>query len=379
MSTEAPDYLLDADTQEATIRSRMLAKVTDGVDKSEGSYVWDSLSPVAIENVFIRMALQKALNLGFAQTVDAENIKFLVMRAEEHGVYRKAATYATGKIHVTGKAKTIVPSGIKLATEADADLNIKSVFFVTTETVTISDDGTADIAIKAVDAGVSGNVSAGSIVLLATARKNVYSVTNQAATTGGTDDESLESLLARYLEKVRNPGTSGNMADYKQWATSVNGVGDAHVIPLWNGEGTVKVVVLGADKKPAAADIVEAVRQYINDKAATGDRMAPIGATVTIVPASTVSMTLDATIVMNASAGVALSAIQASLTSALEAYLSKMAFQTSTIRYSRIGAIILDQTGVVDYSSLTINGQTGNLSLQEDQVAIVGTVTLHAE
>lgn len=379
MSTEAPDYLLDADTQEATIRSRMLAKVTDGVDKSEGSYVWDSLSPVAIENVFIRMALQKALNLGFAQTVDAENIKFLVMRAEEHGVYRKAATYATGKIHVTGKAKTIVPSGIKLATEADADLNIKSVFFVTTETVTISDDGTADVAIKAVDAGVSGDVSAGSIVLLATARKNVYSVTNQAATTGGTDDESLESLLARYLEKVRNPGTSGNMADYKQWATSVNGVGDAHVIPLWNGEGTVKVVVLGADKKPAAADIVEAVRQYINDKAATGDRMAPIGATVTIVPASTVSMTLDATIVMNASAGVALSAIQASLTSALEAYLSKMAFQTSTIRYSRIGAIILDQTGVVDYSSLTINGQTGNLSLQEDQVAIVGTVTLHAE
>lgn len=379
MSTEAPDYLLDADTQEATIRSRMLAKVTDGVDKSEGSYVWDSLSPVAIENVFIRMALQKALKLGFAQTVDAENIKFLVMRAEEHGVYRKAATYATGKIHVTGKAKTIVPSGIKLATEADADLNIKSVFFVTTETVTISDDGTADVAIKAVDAGVSGDVSAGSIVLLATARKNVYSVTNQAATTGGTDDESLESLLARYLEKVRNPGTSGNMADYKQWATSVNGVGDAHVIPLWNGEGTVKVVVLGADKKPAAADIVEAVRQYINDKAATGDRMAPIGATVTIVPASTVSMTLDATIVMNASAGVALSAIQASLTSALEAYLSKMAFQTSTIRYSRIGAIILDQTGVVDYSSLTINGQTGNLSLQEDQVAIVGTVTLHAE
>ena len=374
-----PDYLKDADTQEAAIRGRMLAKVTDTVDKSEGSYVWDSLSPVAIEMVFIRMALQKALKLGFAQTVDAENIDYLVMRAEEHGVYRTAATYATGSIHITGKPKTVVPSGLKLATEADADLNIKSVFFVTTETVTISDDGTADVAIKAVDAGVSGDVSAGSIVLLATARKNVYSVTNQAATTGGTDDESLESLLARYLEKVRNPGTSGNMADYKQWATSVNGVGDAHVIPLWNGEGTVKVVVLGADKKPAAADIVEAVRQYINDKAATGDRMAPIGATVTIVPASTVSMTLDATIVMNASAGVALSAIQASLTSALEAYLSKMAFQTSTIRYSRIGAIILDQTGVVDYSSLTINGQTGNLSLQEDQVAIVGTVTLHAE
>ena len=29
-----PDYLKDADTQEATIRGRMLAKVTDTVDKS---------------------------------------------------------------------------------------------------------------------------------------------------------------------------------------------------------------------------------------------------------------------------------------------------------------------------------------------------------
>ena len=97
-----PDYLKDADTQEAAIRGRMLAKVTNTVDKSEGSYVWDSLSPVAIEMVFIRMALQKALKLGFAQTVDAENIDYLVMRAEEHGVYRKAATYATGSIHITG-------------------------------------------------------------------------------------------------------------------------------------------------------------------------------------------------------------------------------------------------------------------------------------
>lgn len=374
-----PDYLKDEDTQEATIRSRMLAKVTDTVDKSEGSYVWDSLSPVAIEMVFIRMALQKALKLGFAQTVDADNIGYLVMRAEEHGVYRKTATYATGSIRITGKPKTVVPSGIKLATEADADLDIKSVFFLTTESVTISDNGTTDIPIRAITAGSSGDVSAGSIILLATARKNIYSITNPAATTGGTDDESLDSLLSRYLEKVRNPGTSGNKADYKQWATSVNGVGDAHVIPLWNGEGTVKVVVLGADKKPAAADIIEAVYDYINETAATGDRMAPIGATVTVVPASTINMNLEATIVMDISTGIALSAIQDKLIAALEAYLSKMAFQTSTIRYSRIGAIILDQIGVVDYSSLTINNQTSNLTLQEDEVAIVGTVTLHAE
>ena len=49
--------------------------------------------------VFIRMALQKALKLGFAQTTDLEH---LIMRADEHGVLQKKATKATGTITVTG-------------------------------------------------------------------------------------------------------------------------------------------------------------------------------------------------------------------------------------------------------------------------------------
>ena len=369
------DYLDESQTTEISIRTRMLKNVTVGVDKSEGSYVFDSLSPAAIENVFIGMALRKTLQLGFAQKTE---IDYLAMRAEEHGVYRKDATYATGTLKVTGTPKTVIPNGLKAATEADAAMEIKSIYFMTTTAATIGDDGTVNVPIIAVESGSTGNVAAGSIVVLATSRKNISAITNEAATEGGVDIEAKESLLARYLEKVRNPGTSGNKADYKQWAASVDGVGDAHAVPLWNGEGTVKVVILGADKKPASADIVSAVQKYICETAASGDRKAPIGATVTVVPATTVEVNIDATVVMSTTAGIALSTIKETLTEALTSYLAAMAFQTSTIRYSRIGAIILDQNGVLDYASYFINSKTANLEIKDDEVAVVGAVTLHA-
>lgn len=370
-----PDYLQEADTAEATIRSRLLSCVTAGVDKNQGSYVWDSLSPVAIELVFVGMALRKALGLGFAQTTDIEH---LTMRAEEHGVYRKEATYATGTIHVTGEPGTLVPAGIELATAADADLDISSIFFVTTKTVTIGANGEADVPIRATEAGIQGDVAAGSINILATSRDNIFSVTNPEETTGGTDEEGLESLLARYLEHVRNPGTSGNQDDYRQWVLSVPGVGGVDVIPLWNGEGTVKVVLLGDDKKPASDDIVAAVQEFINIDAGTGDRKAPIGATVTIVPAVAVKLDITATILLDKDAGESLVTIQENFISALEEYLMKMAFQTTAIRYARIGATLLSLTGVVDYFSLEINGAESNIPLQKGEVAIVGTVELNA-
>lgn len=376
MSTESPDYLNSSDTTEEAIRSRLLSHVTDGVDKSEGSYVWDAHAPVAIELVFVRMALQRVLELCFAQTTDLEH---LVMRAAEHGVAQKKATKATGTITISGTAGAVIPSGLQLATEADADLGIASVYFATTKRVTIPGSGSIDVPIEAVEAGTSGNVSAGSIVILAQSRKDISAVSNAAATTGGTDDEGYDSLLERYLEHVRNPGTSGNIADYKQWAMSVDGVGEAHVVPLWNGEGTVKVVIIDENKQPASKEIVDAVQKYLSVDAGTGDRQAPIGATVTVVPATTVKIDIKATVVLDADAGTALSSVQEAFEAAVTDYLKRLAFKVSTIRYSRICSILLDQTGVVDYSQISLNGEEVNISLGEEEVATLGTVTLNVK
>ena len=77
------------------------------------------------------------------------------------------------------------------------------------------------------------------------------------------DEEEDSSLLARYLQRVRNPSSSGNRADYIAWALEVSGVGGVSVIPVRDGPGTVSVAVLNQTMEPADQTLVDAVQNYI--------------------------------------------------------------------------------------------------------------------
>ena len=46
---------------------------------------------------------------------------------------------------------------------------------------------------------------------------------NERAASGGADEERRQPFKERVLSKLRNPGTGGNAADYKNWALSVDG------------------------------------------------------------------------------------------------------------------------------------------------------------
>ena len=365
-------YLNESDTTEEAIRSRMLAKVTPGVDASEGSYVWDSLSPAAIELVFAAMAIQKALKLGFAQTTSGT---YLDYRAAEHGVFRKSATYATGEVTVNGVPGKTVYKGTKFSTEADSYSGISSVYFVATSDTVIGNDGTAIVPINAVTAGAAGNVSAGTILILVESNNAISAVTNTTATTGGCEAESDSDLLKRYLEYVRTPGTSGNIEDYRQWALSVDGVTAVHVLPLWNGPGTVKVVIVGPNKLPANADLVKSVQGYISSDN-SGSRKAPIGATVTVVSADNLQINISAKIVKQTSKSISIEEIKEKFISSFTSYLAGIAFESVPVIYARVGGILIDQDGVADYATLTINGSIQNITPSNEQVVTCGEVKI---
>ena len=366
-----PLYLDEQQNTEEAIRQRMLDRVPSDIDKTEGSYVWDALAPVSMELVFVMLLAKYVLEMSFAQTSSGG---YLTMRAEEHGVIRRAAVAATGKIAITGTANSTIPSGLLLATEGDEMQDVTSIQFKTTESVVLDGSGNGEASIEAVLAGTSGNVPAERIVLLVAANSNVQSVANHTATAGGLDEEDDDTLRARYLEKVRTPGTSGNIADYKQWAKEVAGVSDVHVLPLWNGPGTVKLVVLGPNKLPPEAALVNSVQAYIAPTNG-GERKAPIGASVTVVAAESLPVNVVATILIDST--VSLVEIRESFNTALTAYLSSIAFQADTIRYARIGALLIEQTGVVDYISLTINGGESNIPVTANQVVVIGAVTIN--
>lgn len=364
-----PDYL--AEQTEEAIRSRMLGRLPSDLDKSEGSYIWDALAPASIELALAALQSQEVLRRGFAGTTFGP---YLDMRCAERGVTRKDAIKAVGQVKLTGVAGTVVPQGSRIGTLADSFHGMSSIMFETLDAAVVDSSGYVMVSASAVAGGSGGNVPSGAVSLMLTPIAGVTSVTNTAPMIGGADVEKDDALLNRYYAKVRSPGTSGNKADYLNWALEVAGVGAAQVLPLWQGPGTVKVVIIGTDKRSASPAIVSAVQQYIYPAGPLVGK-APIGAVITVEAASEVAINIQAAITLNGSR--TLAQVKNDFTAAVRAYLSELAFSSDpAVRYVRIGSLLLDTPGVQDYANLLMNSVGLNVSINKGQVAVIGTVTL---
>ena len=345
----------------ATILSRMLGRISTDVDKSEGNFMSDALTASAEEFASTKVNLDETSLLISAKTIaDAGLSDYLDLKCADFAITRKSGTASTGTVTFAGANSTVIPVGTLVQTDAGLQ-------YATNAAVTILND-TIDAAVTAVGVGVAYNIANAVITTLPIAVSGVTAITNASAVTGGTDVESDADLLARLLAKVQLPSTSGNIYDYQTWALSIAGVGGAHIIPLWNGNGTVKVVLIDSTKQPASAAIITAVTNYI-------ETVRPIGATVTVVAATAVPITVTANITKN-SAYTAQQVID-NVTASIAAYIKSVAFNTAYISYAQIGNAILDSAGVVDYNTLTVNGATANISITGLQVATAGAVTLN--
>jgi uncharacterized phage protein gp47/JayE len=343
------------------ILNRLKSQAPSGIDSTEGSFIHDALSPAALEMAQLYANLDVVLTLAFAQTTNGQ---YLDYRAGEHGLERKAAVCAAGTIKVTGNQGIVIPQGQIFVTDGGME-------FVTTESATIPAEGSVLIKIQAKNPGVTGNVPAGNIKKAQAAIPGVISINNENPVTGGVDEETDESLLNRLLEKVRNPATSGNASHYLQWAKEVVGVGDAKVFPLWNGNGTVKVVIVNSEKKSADQALVTDTANYI-------ESVRPVGATVTVESAIPLDLNITASVTL--AEGYTIEQVTTSFQDLFTDYLQEIALKQIYVSYAKIGSTLLETPGILDYKDLIVNGDTGNvpvdLSAADCQVAVIGTVTL---
>ena len=199
----------------------------------EGTFQYDALASNSIEFAKVEVELEELNKVAFADTSHGE---YLTMIAKQYGVIRKEATKAIGVLTVKGTGT--IYAGATFATES-------GIQFVATENMDIKESG--QINIEAVTAGAIGNVDDETINVISMSIPGINSVINSEPTMGGYDEETDAELLDRYLFKVRNPATSGNKNNYELWAREIEGVGGARCIPLWNGNGTVKVVIIDAN------------------------------------------------------------------------------------------------------------------------------------
>ena len=355
---------------EAIILARMQANVTNDIEKTEGSLVYDALSPASKEFAASYKSLDEVKNKMDISNLTGDELTARVY--ERTGIPREEATYAEGSLDIIGTGT------IK---EGDLFQTPGGIQFKSTEAKTIINTGTVNI--KAVVAGSTGNIPANQIIIIPVAINGIISVSNSLPTSGGYDEETDAHLLEKYYEKLQNPDTGGNIAHFKNLVKSYTGVGDCKVFPTWNGNYTIKIVIIDSNKEVPSTDLVNEVQNYMDplgDNWGLGYGAAPAFSHTIIEGASDNIIGVEFTVVKdtNYTDEQRLANIQASITE----YLKSLAFvDDAVVSYAKIGATILSSKGVQDYSDLTVNGGTSNIfiSLTSElcEIPKLGTVTIN--
>lgn len=327
------------------------------IDVREGSFVGDMLGTAAYEIWKVYQSLNALIPIAF---VDETSGQYIDKRCAEYGITRKSGTKARATAVLLGTDGVKIPKGTILLTS----LGLK---FVTLEDTVIA-EGKAETTIEARQIGTEYNVPANSVTMFSTVILGVDSVTNTAAD-GGTDIETDADLVNRLHQKLQSAAASGNVAHYRQWAMETPGIGDAKVFPLWDGPGTVKVVLVDQERNPASQEMVEDCLAHI-------ETQRPIGATVTVTGAEKLEITINASISLKSS--ISIDTVRSTFEHNLTEYIRQLVFTDQPLLYNRVAFILLNIEGVIDYTDLTINGKGENIEIGEEQAPVLGMVELNA-
>ena len=357
-----PDFL---DRDFADIMDEMTADMPEDIDMSEGNHPYNLIAPTARqEEYFTGFILAEALKRVFPKFCEGYP-EYVDYHAEVNGLQRKAATFATGKLVATGQPETVIPAGTVFSTMSTGD--IPSVDFVSVEDTEVGGSGSAEILIRAAEAGTIGNVAENTIILQDSPIDGVESLTNPQATSGGIDEETDASLIERIAAYEEMQGLSfvGNDTDYKRWAEEVNGTGVATVVPPVEDDnsGTITIVLTDTLGKPATEELCQQVYDYIVSPEDRDKRKAPVnGAKLSVIPPVVVNISVTAEIELAEDA--TLETVKTEFLKNAAAYMAVVP-EDKEVKYTKIGAILSVTGGVQDYTaaSLQVNGGTENIAI----------------
>lgn len=367
MEFQTPEFLENKSTDD--VHKMMLAILPPDIDTSEGNHPWNlTRSSALVVAQVCEYILPEVLKQILPQYAYGT---FLDGHATTRRMARRAATAASGYLTVTVSEETTIPMGSLFAT---ASINDEpSVFYQTMEEVKILKDESAVIPIECTEDGVVGNTPKGTIILVASKLTNISAVINEEDITGGTEEEDDETLRERIIEYDKTQGDSfvGNVADYKRWATSVDGVGEATIISATDDSGTVTIILTDMNGEPATDNLCEAVYNYIMKPDAPLERLAPVNAILVVKAPDTMPICIKATIELQAGADI--DAVKAEFLSNVALYLP-IALDEEEVKYTKICNILGDTAGVNDYKDVLIGAKIdGSVTYGTTNIPITNT------
>lgn len=260
-----------------TIIARIDADVNAGVDPSNDAFI-DTTPGTFYADIrtAIALELERLWDVATTDTVAASLVEFawgdyLDAHGETIGIERNDEVRATGEVTFTSSStatNVLIGTGTEVGT-IQTDPDEDPLVFRTTESGTIPGSSeTLTLPVEAVEPGEAGNVATGAVSLVLSPIEGLASVTNAAAITGGSDVETDASYRDRLKLGWSASQGSGSVADYQRWALDYPGVGYVRVTPLWNGPGTVRVVVTDVENNQVSDAVIDGLQALLDPFAA---------------------------------------------------------------------------------------------------------------
>ena len=231
--------------------------------------------------------------------------------------------------------------------------------------------------IEAIIAGFDGNFPKNSITNVV---QSGYTIIGSTAIKGGSDIETDENFIVRILQRMLSYPRAGNIADYRRWAVEASDyVGKVNVEPIWNGNGTVRVVVLDRNDTALDTDDLNEVQNYIYNTEGSG--VAPIGAEVTVVNATLVDVNVKLTI--NYLTGFVESIVENNVKQAITKTLKDLPIGENVLIH-KLSASIFSVPGVNAISAYAISitnttpqdSEVDDIIIAANEKAQAGTITV---
>ena len=402
--------MYEAQTYEV-ILARMIAKALEtnkNIDSREGSLLWLGEAPAAVELQNLYIALDTILRETYADTASRT---YLILRTAERGLSPYPATPAVLQLEIT-------PTSLSLP------LNTR--FSIGNLNYYVSEDlGGGSYAITCETAGEAGNDYTGTVIPIEYV-DGLATCEVSALLIPGEDEEDTEELRERYMNSLNYQAFGGNVRDYLDKIKAISGVGGVKIYRAWNGNikpatlippegtaawidslsgvpaavktwldsvyaaannnlltvgGTVKAVIIASNFTVPSATLIDTVQTAIDptQNAGEGLGLAPIGHVVKI--AGVVSQTVNIGFTLTYATGYSWDSVGTAVIAAINAYFEELAEGWEDmegniiVRISQIETRVLSIAGIVDITGTTINGTAANLTLNDDAIPALGTIT----
>lgn len=389
------------------LRERMLARVSDKLDKRPTALIYDTVEATANELAILYIELEYLIKNSYGDTAARE---FLILLCKDRGITPEPATHAVLKGVFT--PDTIDVTGQRF--------NIGDVNYVVTEQIS-----PGQYQVQCESLGTVGNQYLGQMIPIDYIQ-GLETAELTEILIPGENEEETEDLRQRYFDSFNEQSFGGNRADYLAKVRSIEGIGDVKVTRVWNGDirpadmipsnavkawydttistvpaevatwlssvfmaasekkltvgGTVLVTVVNSNNfGEASAVLLKNVQDILDpeDSAGEGVGLAPIGHVVRVKSAQPVAIEVKTTLIFDE--GFSWNNLKTPITDTVDAYLLELrkewASVTHTVvRVSQVEARILAVTGVADIADTKLNGKAANVTLGQYEVPVIGGV-----